>query len=619
MPEPVNPVLAASRTWVTLRRFAAALIAAAPWRVAETAVVMIALSAVEGVGLLLLVPLLQLVGVDAQQGGLNRVAEVVASVFHFAGVRPTLGTVLGAYMAAVGVQSVLERRQAGLTTIIQHEFVTTLRTRLYRAIVGAKWTAFARGRSSEYTQVLTEDVGRVGNATYSLIDLTVAALTSLVYIALAARVSPSITALVIMCGGMLALTARRQIEKARLAGESHWAAAVRLHAAISDHLGSLKMAKGYGIADRQTDVFVRRSIDFADVARSTTQSYSRLRQQLSLGTAAVLAAIVYVSFTVLAVSTAQLFLLLFLFGRLVPRLTGLYQKTQALATLLPAFTAVRRVEDRCLAAAEPAIERRLEIDLRHRITFDGVSFDYLEDEHSLALRDVSLTIDAGTTTAIVGPSGAGKTSLADVLMGIIEPTQGRLLVDGTPLTRNHLAAWRDRIGYVPQDSYLFHDSIRANLLWANPDASEGNLRRALELAAAETFVAALPQGLDTVVGDRGVLLSGGERQRLSLARALVRQPQLLVLDEATSSLDSENEMRIQHAIKNLHAQMTIVIITHRLSTVRDADLIHVLDKGRLVESGTWDTLNARRSGRFRQLCLAQGIEDSAGVHASLVH
>jgi ATP-binding cassette subfamily C protein len=619
MLEPDDPEPTAPGTWATLRRFAAALIGAAPWRVAETAVVMLALSASEGVGLLLLVPLLQLVGIDAHQGGLNRVAEMVASAFGIAGIRPTLGTVLGAYVAAVGAQGLLERRQAGLTNIIQQEFVTTLRTRLYRAIVGAKWTAFARGRSSEYTQILTEEVGRVGNATYSLIDLSVVALTSLVYVALAARVSPSMTGLVIVCGAMLALTARRKIEKARLAGESHWTSAVSLHAAISDHLASLKMAKGYGIADRHTDVFVRRSTDFSDVARSTTQSYSRLRQQLSLGTAAVLAAIVYVSYTVLAVSTAQLFLLLFLFGRLVPRLTSLYQKTQALATLLPAFTAVSRMEDRCLAAAEPAVERRLEIELRHRITFDRLTLDYREDEQSLAVRDVSLTIDAGATTAIVGPSGAGKTTLADLLMGIIEPTRGRLLVDGTPLTRNYLASWRERIGYVPQDSFLFHDSVRTNLLWAKPDASEDDLWHALRLAAAETFVAALPQGLDTVVGDRGVLLSGGERQRLSLARALVRQPKLLLLDEATSSLDSENEMRIQHAIKNLHQQMTIVIITHRLSTVRDADLIHVLDQGHLVESGTWETLFARQAGRFRELCLAQGIDDRAGAHASLVH
>jgi ATP-binding cassette subfamily C protein len=159
---------------------------------------------------------------------------------------------------------------------------------------------------------------------------------------------------------------------------------------------------------------------------------------------------------------------------------------------------------------------------------------------------------------------------------------------------------------VPQDPFLFHDTVRANLQWAREDATDADLWHALRLAAADQFVAALPQGLDTVVGDRGVLVSGGERQRLSLARALVRRPQLLILDEATSSLDSENEERIQQAIDELHQQMTIVVITHRLSTIRAADVIQVVDRGRLIESGSWDELMSH-AGRFRELCAAQGV------------
>jgi len=152
-------------------------------------------------------------GVDAHQGPLNRVVEIFSAVFLTVGVRPTLGIVLGVYVAAIGTQGLLERRQAGLNNIIQHEFVSTLRTRLYRAIVGAKWTEFARVRASDFKHVLTDEVGRVGAATYSLIDLSVVATTSLVYVGLAARVSPGMTGLVIACGALLALTVRRKIEK----------------------------------------------------------------------------------------------------------------------------------------------------------------------------------------------------------------------------------------------------------------------------------------------------------------------------------------------------------------------------------------------------------------------
>jgi ATP-binding cassette subfamily C protein len=193
-------------------------------------------------------------------------------------------------------------------------------------------------------------------------------------------------------------------------------------------------------------------------------------------------------------------------------------------------------------------------------------------------------------------------------MGLIVPNQGHILVDGMELNSERVKAWRDQIGYVPQDTFLFHDTLRSNLLWAKPDAREEEIIQSLRFAASEEFVSGLPKGLDTILGDRGILLSGGERQRLALARALLRKPSLLILDEATSSLDSENEKRIQKAIEKLHGQMTILAISHRLSTIRGADIIHVIEEGRLVESGNWDDLIAKENGRFRTLCQAQGIK-----------
>jgi len=248
--------------------------------------------------------------------------------------------------------------------------------------------------------------------------------------------------------------------------------------------------------------------------------------------------------------------------------------------------------------------------MRRGVRLEQVSFSYAGEDQSAVIQEVDLTIKAGETTAIVGPSGAGKTTIADLVIGLIVPTHGRLLVDELRLTPDRMRSWRARIGYVAQDTFLFHETVRANLLWARPDASEEAIRQALRLAAAEDFVDAMPEGLDTVLGDRGVRLSGGERQRLALARALLREPSLLLLDEATSSLDSENEQRIQRAIEGLHGQMTILVITHRLSTIRRADVIHVVERGRLIESGDWDQL-VGRDGRFRALCLAQNIDTGA--------
>ena len=598
----------------TLRRFAAALIAIAPLRAAETVLVTLVLSATEGIGLLLLIPLLQLVGVgDSQQGVLSGGVAMLRVAFNTVGLPLSLGVVLVVYVVTVGLQSLLQRRAGVLNALVQRDIVTTLDDRVYRAIAGSRWAYFVRTRSSDYAQILTSEIDRVGAAAYYLIDLFVAAAVSLVYLGFAFRVAPALTAIVLACGASLAFTLRGRIDQARKSGQASSTASKRFYAAVSEHLASLKIAKSYAAEPQHARTFARLSRDLSDVTLAFVRSHARFRQQLGFAAAAVLAAIVYVAYGVLAVPTEQLLLLLFLFARLVPRLTGIYERAQVLATDLPAFDMVLQTEQRCLAEAEPTGDAARTIALNHQIEFQQVTFHYDRDGQRPAVQDVTLAIPAGETTAIVGPSGSGKSTLADLLMGLLTPTQGQLLIDHTALGPNHLTAWRHRIGYVTQDTFLFHDSVRANLIWVSPRASEQDLWRALRLASADEFVAGLPKGLDTILGDRGVLISGGERQRLSLARALLRRPALLLLDEATSSLDSENEARIQDAIESLHQQMTIVIITHRLSTIRGADLIHVIDRGRLIESGRWDELMSRASGRFRELCVSQGMD---GRHVS---
>ena len=189
-------------------------------------------------------------------------------------------------------------------------------------------------------------------------------------------------------------------------------------------------------------------------------------------------------------------------------------------------------------------------------------------------------------TAIAGPSGAGKSTLADVLLGLLAPGEGKVCVDGVPLTGPNLHRWRRSVACVPQEPYLFHDTIRANLRWAEPRATEAEMWQALRLAAADGFVAALPDGLDTVTGDRGGRLSGGERQRIALARALMRRPALLVLDEVTGQLDAENERRILEALESLRGHTTVVAIAHRPALLEAADGIVRLESGQVAATGS---------------------------------
>ena len=222
--------------------------------------------------------------------------------------------------------------------------------------------------------------------------------------------------------------------------------------------------------------------------------------------------------------------------------------------------------------------------LRRGIRFDHVFLRYADGDGDI-LRDANFAIPAGRITAISGPSGSGKSSIADMIMGLVVPSAGRVLIDARPLDGHLLRAWRDRIAYVPQDVFLLNDSIAANLAMAKPGASPAEMWEALDASGAAGFVRLLPAGLETIVADRGIRLSGGERQRIALARALIRKPDLLILDEATSALDADNEALIAHSLEALRGTMTIVTIAHRTRMTALADH-HVLVEDGAVHEAT---------------------------------
>ncbi|MEJ7810638.1 MAG: ABC transporter ATP-binding protein [Gemmatimonadaceae bacterium] len=591
--------------------FTRALFAQAGGRAWRVLALSVALSLTEWVGLLLLVPMLALVGLDVSEGAVGRIAGAVRSAFAGVGARPTVLAVLAVYVVVVALRTLLQRAHAVASTVLEQGFISALRRRLYHAVTSLPWPAFARERTSDFTHALTTELDRVGTASSTLFHLASQLLAGTIYLALAVQISPAMSAIAAGCGALLLLALRRWNARASNAGEILSEAGADLASAVQEHLGGLKTARSYGAEGRNEAAFGALSERLARTYAGASAGYATAAAWFSLGSVLVLSVLVYLSLEVLALPTAAILLLLFLFARLVPRFSDIQHTWQYFVNALPAFTRVSAMIERCEArgaaphAASPAAAPPT-LSLRRGVRFAGVGFRYRPDGDAYAVRDLDLDIPAGRTTAIVGPSGAGKSTVADLVLGLLTPETGTVSVDGAPLTPERVVAWRERIGYVPQDTFLLHDTVRANLLWARPGATEAQLRGALAQAAAEGFVTQLPQGLDTVIGDRGVLLSGGERQRLALARALLREPALLILDEATSALDSENERRILDAIERLHGCITTLLITHRLTAVRSADRIHVMEHGSLVESGAWDALLAT-DGRLAALCRAQGI------------
>lgn len=568
-----------------------ALAAHAPRRCAFTLLLLLAAGVTEAFGLVMIIPLLHVTGLTGPSGALGPVVEAVARGADALGIALTLPAVLGVFLALAAVRSAVSWQRNVLLTAIRLEFVDRIRDDLYASVAEARWEFLLARRQSDIQHVLTSDVNRTGEGALLLLQLTVTAVLAAAQLALAVVISPLVSLAALAVGAALLVLTRPLVRRSRDLGRQLTGSSRDLHASVTEFLGGLKLAKSHD-AERP---HVRHFTDTTALMRRRRMAFTALssaaRAGLDMGAAVALAALVWLSLSTAALTVPELLIMALIFMRVTPALFGLQQSVQQLAHVLPAYTHAQEIHGALRAAAEArAGEDEPPMELRRELSVRNVSFVHAAASGRQVLAGVDLVVPANEIVAIAGPSGAGKSTLADLLLGLIAPCAGEIRIDGTPLAGANLRRWRRSVAYVPQEPYLFHDSVRANLAWARPGATEAEMWRALRLAAAEELVADLPQGLDTVVGDRGARLSGGERQRITLARALLREPALLVLDEATSQLDAGNERQVLATLRRLRERMTVVVIAHRLALLEGADRIVLLDSGRVVAAGPWSAV-----------------------------
>lgn len=283
----------------------------------------------------------------------------------------------------------------------------------------------------------------------------------------------------------------------------------------------------------------------------------------------------------------DLAIIIFTFSRIVPILAQIFQSKATIEGVTAAFDQINNLNKIAVRLKEKKDNKEI-TDFKNNIEFKNVSFDY--NNKKIILKNLSLNFKKNKTTILIGKSGSGKTTIVDLLLGLYKPKYGAIFFDEFNFDEINLKSVRNLIGYVPQEPFLYNTSIKNNLLWSNPKISEKNISNALELANADEFIKNLPDKIDTIVGDRGNKLSGGQKQRLALARALLANPKILVLDEATSHLDVESERLITKSISKLKNRMTIIIITHKLNINLDADYVYVIDQGSVTEQGFFKDL-----------------------------
>ena len=538
---------------------------------------MLALGFTEGLGLILVIPVLGGLGIEINPEALGG----FASIFTRAAQRWSLAATLSAFVFVVAARALLQRWQTVQHASLQGHVTASLHDRLHRAVTGANWLFITRRRMSDFAQALTVEVDRVGAAVHHLLQLLARSIQTAVYLAFALWLSTAATALVLACGAALAWAVKRKSHASHEAGSRLTQASQQFHAAVSQHLDGLKAIKVHDAEARQAEVFSALSADVRRLYRRSIEIRADASCWFEIGAVLILSALIYAASEGLRMPVAHLLLLSLVFVRTVPRLSSLLQSYHNLNHLVPALGVIEDLEACCLAAAEPRAVAHPAPLFTRSIQLERIRFSY---GAAPLLHDLDLTLNAGETVALMGPSGSGKSTIADLLTGLLMPQCGRVLLDGAPATPEAMRAFRGQVGYVAQETFLFHDTIRANLLWARPDSTDEDVREALRRAAALEFIAKLPQGVDTVVGDRGVRLSGGERQRLALARALLRKPALLILDEATSQLDRECERSVMQAIDRLRGSLAILIISHRRSAIAGAETIYLLEHGRIVRA-----------------------------------
>lgn len=552
---------------------------------------MLLVSLSEGVGVTLLVPLLEML----QSGATPTTGTAVqfGRLFEFAGIPYHGISVLLLFLLLQAFRVALQCSRELISNRLQFDLVDRLRERCFMAVLRSEWYWLSQRDNAEYANLLLTDINRVGGGVNFFLQLCSGAALLLAYSLAALWLSWPITLLVLAVGLLFVLAENGLRREALLLGNRIGQTSRSLHSVVQESLAGMKLAKILGNEERHLYKFQQSMQAFRLHQLDFQRRSSRSKARMQLGSVVILVVIVYVGLAVWRLPVVELATLIFVFAKLMPLGSQLQQQLHHWLHALPALQNANRLLAECRSAAEPIGDAsQPPLCLQYDLTLDSVGFKYPGRE-APALNAVNLRIPAKSTTAIIGASGTGKSTLADVLMGLLRPDTGSIRIDGQVLDDSERLRWRRSVAYVPQETILFNDSIRTNLLWAVPHADDDELWQALDKAAAD-FVRELPHGLDTVVGDQGLRLSGGERQRIALARALLGQPSLLILDEATSALDMENEERIRQAIVNLHGDLTVVAIGHRMATLQHADQVLVMEAGIIAAQGSWSEVKESR-------------------------
>jgi ABC-type multidrug transport system fused ATPase/permease subunit len=554
---------------------------------------------VEGIGLTLFIPLLNLMSGESIEG-FGTPFSSLTDFIESSGLNVNPLTLLILITVLTLASLLLGYIQRKMLIKSKQVYSRDLRNKFFNGILDSNWQ-YSSGRAhGEIANQLNIECSRAGVALGMELLAMATAIQIVVYFAFSIIISWELVSITVIFILLAYLVVRPVIAHAKILGEETSIANRNISFYAIEYLRSLKLLKATGAEEMPKKHMFEHSDVLNKVSFQSELNTTRVYFLVQALPVILLTSIIGISFELIETPTSLILVFLLFMARTAPRVAQFQQQLNSFHLASPAI----RIVNQMVAESSKAIENLnptgiLFESIKEEVTIKDVSFKYKNGE-TLAVDRVSLKIPRNKIIAIVGSSGAGKSTIMDLLCGLYVPDSGKVVIDGTDLRKFNIASWRKKIGIVTQDLMIFNASLRDNLTYFNQGASEEKARWALSIAHLDDVITNLSDGMDTILGENGHRLSGGQKQRIALARALARDPNILLLDEATSALDNESERYIQQAIESIAHKTTIVVIAHRLSTVRRADVIHVMEKGGVVESGTYEQL-LEKGGRFKEL------------------
>jgi ATP-binding cassette subfamily C protein len=567
-------------------------------------------SVVEALGITTIVPLFSFVSGSSTAMPTDTISSVIAWVFTTLHIAFSLRFLLMFIATLFVVRIVLLFAIQYITAWVGYGFERKTRETLFSLTMEAGWPFLSRQRVGHLEQLLTTNTTQAAQIIYALETTMIVGSKSAMYIIVALMISGWIGAVSLLVGLVAFIVMRPLLYRTRLMAVSVERINREMAHFTAEHIIGMKAVKSMAV-ERSV---IRRADQYFEHYRTLVLDTTLFKSIVQSGIQ--IAGVVYIGilFVVLyrtpGFSLAAFAIIVYAINQIFSQVQMGQTQLSVLGTMTPYLGGILHYFDEARRAKEREGEGKSFV-FEKEIRFENLTFSY--PERSEALSGISFTIPKGHLVGIIGPSGAGKTTIADLLLRLVEPTNGRILSDQIDIHDISKKTWRSHVGYVSQDAVLLNDTIRANIRFYNDSLSHEDVIQAAKLANIHDFIETLPGKYDSVVGDRGIFLSGGQRQRVALARVLARKPAILVLDEATSALDSESERAIQRSIEDLRGDVTVVIIAHRMTTVENVDTLVVLEQGRVMEVGSPKQLATEKNSYFARMLRSHVLEENGSA------